>query len=62
MVAKKRVRAIKSEIEANAQVTKGHRKETGIHIDSLDPKEETNIQAEHNELKMRRGLGTRGTP
>ena len=44
-----KVKAMKSEIEANAQGTKSRGKEIGTHIDSLDPKEETNVQAEQNE-------------
>ena len=51
-----------SEIKENVQVTNSDGKETGTQINAVDPKEETNIQAEKNEetkfRKMRRGLGT----
>ena len=44
-----KVKAMKSEIKANSEGTKSHEEETMTHIDSFDPKEDTNIQAEQNE-------------
>ena len=58
------MRAMKSEIKENAQGTNSDGKETGTHINSLEQKEEINIQPEQNKetriQKMRRGLGTLG--
>ena len=60
-----RVKALKSEIKENVQGTNSDGKETGTQINSLDQKEEINIQPEQNEgtklKKMRRGLGTSRT-
>ena len=60
-----KVKAMKTEIKENAQGTNSDRKETGTQINSVDQKEERNIQPEQNEetriQKMRRGLGTSGT-
>ena len=60
------MKAMKSEIKENVQVTNSEGKETGTQINSLDQKEEKSIQPEQNEetrnrKKMRRGLGTSGT-
>ena len=44
-----RVKAMKSEIMENAQGTNSERKETGTQINSLEQKEEINIQPEQNE-------------
>ena len=62
------MKAMKSEIKENAQGTKSEGEETGTQINSLEQKEERNIQPEQNEetrfqkkKKMRRGLGTSGT-
>ena len=62
------VKAIPSEIKENIQGTNSDRKETGTQINSVDQKEERNIQPEQNEetriqkkKKMRRGLGTSRT-
>ena len=44
-----KVKAIKSEIKENVQGTNSERKETGTQINSLEQKEEINIQPEHNE-------------
>ena len=56
---------MKSEIKENVQGTNSDRKETGTHINSLEQKEERNIQPEKNEekriQKMRRDLGTSKT-
>ena len=50
MVAKqKRVKAMQSEIKENVQGTNRDGKETGTQINSLDQKEEINIQPEQNE-------------
>ena len=58
-----KVKAMKSEIKENIQGTNNDGKETRTHINSLEQKEERNIQPEQNEefKKMRRGLGTSGT-
>ena len=60
-----KVKAMKSEIKENVQGTNSDGKETGTHINSLDEKEERNIQPQQNEetriQKMRRGLGTSRT-
>ena len=59
-----KVKAMKSEIKGNVQGTNSEGKETGTHINSLEQKEEINIQPEHNEetrireKKMRRHLRT----
>ena len=44
-----KVKAMKSEIKENVQGTNSDRKETGTHINSLEQKEEKNIQPERNE-------------
>ena len=44
-----KVKAMKSEIKENAQGTKSDRKETRTQINSLDQKEERNVQPEQNE-------------
>ena len=53
------------EIKENAQETNSDKKETRTQINSLEKKEEINIQPQQNEetriQKMRRGLGTSGT-
>ena len=53
------------ETKENVQGTNSDAKETGTQINSVDQKEERNIQPEKNEetriRKMRRGLGTSGT-
>ena len=56
-----------SEIKENVQGTNSEGKETRTQINSVDQKEERNIQPEQNEKKqefkkMRRGLGTSKTP
>ena len=60
-----KMKAMLSEIKKNVQGTNSDGKETGTQINAVDPKEETNIQAEKNEetkfRKMRRGLGTSRT-
>ena len=56
-----RVKALKSEIKENAQGTNSDGKETGTQINSLEKKEEINIQLKQNEemeFKKMRGLGT----
>ena len=55
--------AVQSEIKENVQGTNSDGKETRTQINSLDQKEEINIQPEQKEetriqKKMRRGLGT----
>ena len=54
-----------SEIKENVQGTHSDGKETGTQINSMDQKEERNIQPEKNEetriQKMRRGLRTSRT-
>ena len=56
---------MKSEINKNIQGANSEGKETGTQINSVDQKEERNIQLEQNEetriQNMRRGLGTSGT-
>ena len=57
------MKAMQSEIKENVQGTNSDGKETGTQINSLEQKEEINIQPEQNEetripKKMRRGLGT----
>ena len=50
MVAKEeKVKAMKSEIKETVQGTKSDRKENRNQIDSLEQKEEINIQPEQNE-------------
>ena len=44
-----KVKAMKSEIKENVQGTNNDGKETGTHINSLEQKEEINIQPEQNE-------------
>ena len=46
---KEEVKAMKSEIKENVQGTNGDGKEAGTQINSLDQKEEINIQPEQNE-------------
>ena len=60
------VKDMKKEIKENAQGTNSDRKETGTQINTLEQKEEINIQPEQNEetriqKKMRSGLGTSRT-
>ena len=43
------VKAMQSEIKKNIQGTSSEGKETGIHINNLEQKEEINIQPEQNE-------------
>ena len=62
MVAKEeKVKAMKSEIKKNIQGASSEGKETGTQINTVDQKEERNIQPEKNEekefKKMRTGLG-----
>ena len=45
----KKVKAMKNEIKENVQGTNSDRKETGTQINSLEKKEEINIQPEWNE-------------
>ena len=45
----KKVKAMKSEIKENAQGTNSDGKETGTQINSLEQKEEINIQPEQDE-------------
>ena len=56
-----KVKVMKSEIKENVQGINSDGKETRTQINSLDQKEEINIQMEQNEekriQKMRRGLG-----
>ena len=60
-----KVKAMKSEIKENVQGTNSEGKETRTQINSLEQKEEINIQLEQNEetkiQTMRRGLGTSRT-
>ena len=44
-----KVKAMKSEIKENVQGNNSERKETGTQINSLEEKEEINIQPEQNE-------------
>ena len=44
-----KVKAIQSEMKKNIQGTKSEGKETGTQINSVDQKEERNIQPEQNE-------------
>ena len=43
------MKAVKIEIKENVQGTNSDRKETGTQINSLDQKEEINVQPEQNE-------------
>ena len=45
-----KVKAMKSEIKENVQGTNSDRKETRTQINSLEQKEEINIQLEQNEV------------
>ena len=60
-----KMKAILRETKENVQGTNSDGKETGTQINSVDKKEERNIQREKNEetriQKMRRGLGTSRT-
>ena len=60
-----KMKAMLSEIKENVQGTNSNGKETGAQINSLEQKEEINIQPEQNEetriQKINRGLGTSGT-
>ena len=61
-----KVEGMQSEMKRNVQGTNSEGKETGTETNSLEQKEEVNIQPEQNEetriqKKMRRGLGTSGT-
>ena len=61
-----KMKAVLSETKENAQGTNSDGTGTGTQIDSVDQKEERNIQPEENEepriqKKMRRGLGTSRT-
>ena len=52
------MKAMLRETKENVQGTNSEAKETGTQINSVDQKEERNIQPEKNEeTKMRRGLG-----
>ena len=53
--------ALQSKIKKNKQGTNSEEKETGTQIDSMEKKEEVNIQPELNEerrIQKKRGLGT----
>ena len=61
-----KMKAMLSEIKENVQGTNSDGKETRTQINSVDQKEERNIQPEENEetriqKKMRKGLGTSRT-
>ena len=60
-----KMKPVLRETKENVQGTNSDVKETGTQINSLDQKEERNIQTEKNEKqefgKMRRGLGTSRT-
>ena len=62
---KEEVKAMKSEIKESGQRANSEQKEIRTQINSLEQKEEINIQPEQNEetriQKMKRGLGTTGT-
>ena len=62
---KEEMKATQSEIKENVLWTSSEGKETRTQINSLEQKEEINIQPEQNEetriQKMKRGLGTTGT-
>ena len=59
------MKAVLRETKENVQGTNSDGKESGTQINSVDQKEERNIQPEKNEetriRKMRRGLGTSRT-
>ena len=62
----KKMKAMLNEIKENVQGTDSDAKETGTQINSVDQKEERNIQPERMKKqefkkKMRRGLGTSRT-
>ena len=61
----KKMKAMLRETKENVQGTNSDGKETATQINSVDQKEERNIQPEKNEetriKKMRRGLGTSRT-
>ena len=61
-----KMKAMLSEIKENVQGTNSDGKETGTQINTVDQKEERNIQPEKSketriQKKMRRGLGTSRT-
>ena len=58
-----KMKAMLRETKENVQGTNSDGKETGTQINTVDQKEERNIQPEKNEefKKMRRGLGTSRT-
>ena len=60
-----KVKAMKSELKESVQRTNSYSKEISTQINSLEQKEEINIQPEKNEetefKNMRRGLGTSRT-
>ena len=57
-----KMKAMLRETKENVQGTNSDGKETGTQINTVDQKEERNIQPENNEFgKMRRGLGTSRT-
>ena len=60
-----KMKAMLRETKENVQGTNSDAKETGTQINSLEQKEEINIQKQHNEetriQKMRRSLRTSGT-
>ena len=59
-----KTKAMLRETKENVQGTNSDSKETGTQINSVDQKEERNIQPEKNKeefKKMRRGLGTSRT-
>ena len=49
-----KVKAMKSEIEENVQGTNSEGKETGTQINSVDQKEQRNIQLEKNETRIQK--------
>ena len=60
-----KIKAMLRETKENVQGTNSDAKETGTQINTVDQKEERNIQPENNEetkiQKTRRGLGTSRT-
>ena len=60
-----KMKAVLRETKENIQGTNSNGKETGTQINSMDQKEERNMEPEKNEKqefrKMRRGLGTSRT-
>ena len=61
---KEQMKDTQNEIKQNIQRTNSDRKETRTQINSLEQKEEINMQLEQNEeriQKMKRCLGTSGT-